>query len=250
MIESLVQLTQQNIYWALSMVFIIAFAESMAIIGLFVPGWALLVAVGGLVGADLLGFYPVVLAAYLGAVIGESLSFYLGQYYKSQILDWTLFKKHQNLIQKSEVFFQKHGVAGVFIGRFIGPVRAFIPLIAGLSGMSPRRFFWVNISSAVIWAPFYLIPGILIGAAVQIDPQIAGRFLLALSILALMIWFALSKTKIFRLSMSQEANKTNKMPLINCLLAWAIVIVLLIYLFRSPYFNFMQQLLTILWDKM
>ncbi|MDQ7049631.1 MAG: DedA family protein [Enterobacterales bacterium] len=250
MTDSLLQIMQQNSTWALLIIFLIAFSESMAIIGLFVPGWVLLVGVGGLIGADLLSFYPVVLSAYLGAVIGESLSFYIGIRYKRQILAWPYFEKHQVLVKKSEDFFDKYGSAGVFIGRFIGPVRAFIPLVAGLSGMSRKRFFWVNMTSALIWAPFYLVPGILIGAAVQIDQQIAGNFLLALVVLALLIWFALAKTKLLWLSMKEESIKANKMPFINCLLSWSIVSVLLVYLFRSPYFDFMQQLLTILLDKM
>jgi len=250
MTDSLLQIIQQHIFWAWLIIFLIAFAESMAIVGLFVPGWAFLVGVGGMIGADLIGFYPVVIAAYLGAVAGESLSFYLGIYYKPQILAWPYLSKHKKWLHKSEDFFEKHGGKGVFFGRFIGPVRAFIPLVAGLSGMSRKVFFWVNMSSALIWAPFYLIPGILIGAAVKIDQQVAGSFLLLLVMIALVIWFAWSKTKALKSEKSEKIRVSGKMPVINCFLAWTLVLVLLVYFIASPYFDFLQQLLSILLDKM
>ncbi len=247
MIDSLLELIQQNYFWALSIVFLIAFAESMAIIGLLVPGWALLVGVGGLIGADLLDFYPVVLSAYLGAVLGESLSFYLGIRFKHQILSWQYFQKHQALVTKSETFFAKHGAIGVFVGCFIGPVRAFLPLVAGLSGMNSRTFLWVNLSSALLWAPFYLIPGILVGAAVTIDQEIAASLLLILFLLGLVVSFAVSKTKALKQSRQQQASLI--LPLMNCLLAWSILIVSLGYLYQSSYRFFIQDLFALVADK-
>jgi len=169
--ESLLNLVHQYAEWAWLIVFVIAFAESMAIIGLLIPGWALLLGIGTMIGADLLQFFPIVTSAYLGAVIGEYLSFYVGYHYHEPILKWKYLARHQGLIDQSREFFDKHGAAGVFFGRFIGPIRAVIPLIAGISEMPKRTFFWVNLTSGVIWAPLYLIPGILIGAAYNLNSE-------------------------------------------------------------------------------
>ena len=60
-------------------------------------------------------------------------------------------------------FFAKHGGKSVFIGRFFGPVRAVIPLAAGVMRM-PRGWFWfANFTSALVWAPMLLFVGDVIG---------------------------------------------------------------------------------------
>ena len=136
MIESILEFIKQNSEFAWAVIFVVAFLESMAIVGLLVPGWVLLVAVGTLVGADVLSFYPIVFSAYLGAVIGEYISFHFGYHYHEKILSWQFVAKHKNLIRLCRRFFHRHGVGGVFIGRFFGPTRAVIPLVAGISEMN------------------------------------------------------------------------------------------------------------------
>ena len=71
------------------------------------------------------------------------------------------------LIEQGEIFFQRHGVAAILIGRFITGVKAVIPGIAGMLGMDWRRFTAVNIVSAFIWAAAHLLPGMLLGAWLQ-----------------------------------------------------------------------------------
>ncbi len=175
---------------AIVLVFLIAFIESMVLLGIFLPGWLLLVGIGGLIGADILSFYPIVLSAYFGAVTGEYLSFYLGYHYHHKILSLSFFRNHQKLINSSQIFFQKHGVAGVFIGRFFGPTRALVPFLAGLSEMPQKTFFWINGLSGILWAPLYLIPGILVGAAFTIEQEERNQLLLLLFLVAIGISMA------------------------------------------------------------
>ena len=56
-------------------------------------------------------------------------------------------------------FFHRHGGKSVFIGRFFGPVRAVIPLAAGIMRMPPRLFWIANVTSALVWAPMLLLAG-------------------------------------------------------------------------------------------
>lgn len=152
------------------------------------PGWVLLVGIGTMIGADVLEFLPIVISAYLGAVIGEYLSFYVGYHYHEPILKWKFVARHEVLIEHSRTFFKKHGALGVFFGRFIGPVRAVIPLIAGISEMPKRTFFWVNMTSGLIWAPLYLIPGILIGATFKLDSDVSSSLLLIMLVVVSVLW--------------------------------------------------------------
>jgi membrane protein DedA with SNARE-associated domain len=187
MLEALLKLVEQNAEIAFIIVFLVAFAESLAVIGLFIPGWLLLVGIGGLIGQEVVNFYVISFAAFLGAVIGEYLSFYLGYHYHQAILNMPLVAKRKTITDYAREFFTKHGVVGVFIGRFLGPTRAFVPFIAGISQMNKKTFIWVNISSAMIWAPINLIPGILVGAAYQLESEQANQILMFLVFIAIAV---------------------------------------------------------------
>jgi membrane protein DedA with SNARE-associated domain len=61
------------------------------------------------------------------------------------------------------LFFQRHGGKSVFIGRFFGPIRAVVPLAAGIMQMPRGRFWFANVASALVWAPMLLLAGDLVG---------------------------------------------------------------------------------------
>ncbi|WP_392560082.1 DedA family protein [Orbus mooreae] len=145
--------------WALPIIFLLAFGESLAIISLLIPATAILLAAGALVGADLIPFVPTLLAATFGAIFGDLISFWLGKHYHQKIIrSWPL-NKHPKMVYRAEQFFIRYGLAGVFIGRFFGPLRAFVPLVAGAMHMPTIKFNIGNITSAPIWAFAMLAPG-------------------------------------------------------------------------------------------
>jgi membrane protein DedA with SNARE-associated domain len=59
------------------------------------------------------------------------------------------------------------GIPGIFIGRFFGPLRAAVPLIAGIFEMPYWRFQLANFSSAFVWAAVLLTLGDVISTALQ-----------------------------------------------------------------------------------
>ncbi len=254
--DSILLIIQQNSEWAWLIVFVVAFLESVAIVGLFLPGYVLLVGIGTLIGLDVLSFMPMAISAYCGAVLGEYLSYYIGYHYRESILDWPCVAKRQTLINKTKLFFEKYGTSGVFFGRFLGPIRAVIPLVAGVAEMPKRTFFWVNIISGLIWAPLYLIYGLLIGAAVNIDQEIALSFLLIVIAVSLVCWMAIKQTiklKVFSLSDHKkkvtELRKAYFFVWLNVGLSWSVVIMLLVVIFNSIYYDFANKLLQIVWSK-
>jgi len=247
--ESILATIQQYSEWAWLIVFIIAFAESMAIIGLLIPGWALLLGIGTLIGADVLEFFPIVVSAYFGAVIGEYLSFYIGYHYHESILKWRYLANHQDLIDRTRDFFEKYGATGVFVGRFIGPIRAVIPLIAGIAEMPKRTFFWVNLTSGIIWAPLYLIPGILIGAAFNLDREISNALILILLMLALVLWLVLKQSLIVYKVVHKSLQRNRNFAIINAVLAWGVFSVSLYILTQSEYFPHIEGIFQVLASK-
>ncbi|VAX10291.1 DedA protein [hydrothermal vent metagenome] len=174
---------------ALLFVFLVAFSESLLIVGLIMPGAALMLGFGALIALGALQAEAVLIAAILGAISGDGLSYWLGWHYKQALKTRWPFAAYPSLFQQGEKFFHRHGGKSVMLGRFIGPLRPVVPAIAGMLAMSRSRFIIINIISACLWAPLYLLPGYLFGLSVEVASEFAGRFLLLFAMLIGLIWF-------------------------------------------------------------
>jgi membrane protein DedA with SNARE-associated domain len=139
----------------------LAFGESLALVSLFVPATVILVAIGALIGVSDVEFAPLWIGAVIGAFLGDWVSYAVGRRYKHGIVTIWPFYKFPDLLQQGENFVATHGAWGVFIGRFFGPLRAFVPLAAGTFNMHPVLFQSVNLASAMVWSMLLLAPGAL-----------------------------------------------------------------------------------------
>ncbi|RAR64247.1 MULTISPECIES: bifunctional DedA family/phosphatase PAP2 family protein [Halomonadaceae] len=142
---------------------VISLVESLAVIGLIVPGVVLITAAASLAGHQQLAIPLVLLAAFLGAVAGDALSFALGYTQRERVPRLWPFSRHPEWLAHGARFFQRHGTLSVVFGRFAGPVRPVVPMVAGMMHMRPFTFAWANIGSALVWAPTYVLPGYLLG---------------------------------------------------------------------------------------
>ena len=140
-------------------VFVLAFGESLAFISLLLPATVLLVGAGGIVSAANIGFWPIWGAAAAGAVLGDWVSYWLGFHFKEAIFGVWPLSRHPALPAKGRAFFARWGAAGVFIGRFFGPLRCIMPLIAGICAMPMLTFQLANLTSGLLWATAVLAPG-------------------------------------------------------------------------------------------
>jgi len=174
--------------WAYLGVFLVALTESLAIVGLMVPGVIMMVGVGALIAAGALEFWPVCLWAIAGAVVGDGLSYWLGRHYRERLTSLWPFTRYPESLAGGVRFFEKYGGKSVAFGRFVGPIRAVIPLVAGMLGMPVGRFLVANILSAIAWAPAYLLPGIVFGASLELAAEAAFRLVLLLLVLAVAVW--------------------------------------------------------------
>ncbi|HEB55702.1 MAG TPA: hypothetical protein ENI98_05240 [Gammaproteobacteria bacterium] len=188
-LNELLMWLQQHPLLALLFVFLVAFSESLIIVGLILPGAAFMVGFGALIALGALPAGPAVVAAILGAIAGDSLSYWLGGHYKQTLKTRWPFSAYPGLMNRGECFFHRHGGKSVMLGRFVGPLRPIVPAIAGMLGMSRSRFLLINVASACLWAPLYLLPGYLFGLSVDLASEFAGRFLLLLALITAAIWF-------------------------------------------------------------
>ncbi len=172
----------------LLIVFFVAFGESLALVGLIVPGAFMMVGFGTLIALGYLPFWATLLCATLGAIGGDGLSYWLGFRYQHNLGKLWPFSRHPELLPRGERFFARHGGKSIFLGRFVGPLRPIIPAVAGMLHMPLRQFLAINILSALLWAPVYLLPGILFGASLELASEFAGRFSLLLVLLLFSLW--------------------------------------------------------------
>ena len=169
--------------WALAGVFLVAFGESLALVGLVVPGAMLMFGIGALIALGAVPFWPAVGWAFVGAVGGDAVSFWLGRRYGERLKGLWPLSRHPELLDKGVAFFRRHGGKSVLLGRFFGPVRPVIPAVAGMLHMPPGRFLAFNLLSAAGWAPAYLLPGIALGASLSLAAEVAGRLVVLLLLL-------------------------------------------------------------------
>jgi membrane protein DedA with SNARE-associated domain len=153
--------------WAAPIVFALAFAESLAFISLLVPAWAALVGIGALISSGGVNFWPVWIAASLGAALGDWLSYWIGLKLEYSVQHIWPLSRHPDLIPRGEAFVKIWGIPGILIGRFFGPLRASVPLVAGIFEMPYWRFQFANFSSAFVWAAVLLTLGDAISQGVR-----------------------------------------------------------------------------------
>ena len=191
LVSSVVEFLTAHPHVAYLVVFLLALSESIPIIGVVIPGTAVILALSTLVPSGVLLLWPLLIAATSGAIAGDGFSFWLGHRYHREILGLWPLNRNPELIERSEAFFARHGDKSVFLARFTPGVRAFIPLLAGMLGMSVRRFYAVNIASALAWAPSHILPGVLVGAAFGIFGAAAKPLAILLIVLVVAGWVVL-----------------------------------------------------------
>ena len=161
-VAAIVQLTSTHSALAGPIVGALAFGESLAIVGLFIPAAALMFAVGGLIGTGAIDPAPVLLCGIFGAVLGDWVSYLIGRRIGPSVYRRWPLNRHRPAVARTRLFFRRYGFAAILFGRFLGPIRATVPIVAGVMNMKHRSFQLANAISAIIWVPALLAPAYLV----------------------------------------------------------------------------------------
>jgi len=193
-IQPLLDWLLQHQEWVAVAIVVIAFLESLALAGVFIPGVVLLFGVSALAGGNILDVYSTIGCAFIGAIMGDGISFFIGKCLKQRIKQLWPFNRYPDWIDNGESYFSRHGGKSIVIGRFVGPIRPVMPLIAGTMDMPTSRFIVINLASALAWAPVYVLPGYAFGASLYWGTQFPAEFkslVLYLAIAASLIFLVL-----------------------------------------------------------
>jgi undecaprenyl-diphosphatase len=191
-------------------------AEALAIVGLVIPGVAIMFGIGALIATGAIDFWMAFGCAVAGAIVGDGLSFWLGRKLQGRAASTWPFSRYPETMERGVEFFQKYGGKSVAIGRFFGPVRAIIPLVAGMLGMQSWRYIIANVLSALLWAPTYLLPGILFGTSLELASQVALRLVGVILLLLFLVWALLRLTRLLFRLMQPHASSW-----VQALLNWS-----------------------------
>ncbi|CAD5107640.1 bifunctional DedA family/phosphatase PAP2 family protein [Zestomonas carbonaria] len=154
--------------WLGLVLFLVACIECLAIAGIIVPGTVLLFAIGVLAGSGALELWETLLLAYLGGLLGDAISYALGRRFHQNIRRLPGLRQHPEWLSGAELYFHRYGVISLLVGRFIGPLRPMLPMVAGMLDMPLGRFIGVSLIAAAGWSVAYLLPGWTTGAAMRL----------------------------------------------------------------------------------
>lgn len=181
----------QSAMYSLVAIALVAFFESLALVGLILPGTVMMAALGALIGSGEVNFWHAWLAGIVGCLLGDWLSFWLGWRFKKPLHRWSFLKKHKALLDKTEHALHEHSLFTILVGRFVGPTRPLVPMVAGMLDLPIRKFLPPNIIGCLLWPPFYFLPGILAGAAIDIPADMqSSSFKWLLLLTAIVLWLA------------------------------------------------------------
>ncbi|MFT3755866.1 MAG: bifunctional DedA family/phosphatase PAP2 family protein [Pseudoxanthomonas sp.] len=173
-----------------AVIFAVAFCDALIVVGAVVPALPLLVPVGILIGmGEMSGPYALACAAS-GAFLGDGLSFWVGRRWGRRLYGYWPFRKYPELLQRGEVLFRRNSVKSVLVARYVGPIRPFVPAVAGMAKMSLKRYVPVSAFAALSWAALFLAPGWLLGQAYDTVAAVAGRLALVLGLLVAVLALA------------------------------------------------------------
>ena len=161
--ETIVAFLRDNQYLADPLVFILGFAEGVPVVSLFVPSSALFVAIGSMQGAFGGSFISLWLSATVGAILGDLVTYGIGRYFKDNAQRiWPLSRRPELLIKGRNII-DRWGVLAIVGGKFLGFMRPFLPIAAGVMEMRFAIFCFASVLSSLAWSGVFLAPGFGLG---------------------------------------------------------------------------------------
>lgn len=155
----LLAFVERNQAWAGLVFGLMAFGESLVVVGVLIPATGVMMAAGALVGAGQLPFLDIWIGGALGAALGDAISYWVGLRLGPHVERIWPFSRHPETLAAARNVFARWGWAAILIGRFIGPLRASVPTVAGMSAMPALPFQIANFGSAILWIPVLIAPG-------------------------------------------------------------------------------------------
>lgn len=162
--QTVTQLAAEHGQWLYALLFLIIFAETGLVVFPFLPGDSILFIAGTVVATADLSVHLLVVVLIVAAILGDTVNYSVGHYIGPRAFDrpdsrWF----RQEHLRRTQSFYDRYGGVTIIIGRFVPIVRTFAPFLAGVAGMTYRRFLSYNVIGAVLWIASLVYAGYLFG---------------------------------------------------------------------------------------
>lgn len=157
--DEALRLIETHRAWAGVIYGLMAFGESLVIVGVLIPATGVMMATGALVGAGTVPFLDIWIGGAIGAAAGDTISYWVGRRLGPGVDRLWPFSRHPETLAAARNVFARWGWMAIVVGRFIGPLRASVPTVAGITDMPSLPFQLANIGSAILWIPVLIFPG-------------------------------------------------------------------------------------------
>ena len=183
--------------WIYGILFLIILAEIIIFFFPFLPGDSLLFFLGAFIAGGIMNPFILVPLLSLAAILGNIIAYIIGKYFGEYILiKWKIINK--NDLEKTRLFFAKHGGKAIITSRFIPIIRSLAPLTAGLTKMNYTKFISYSVLGAIIWISLFLTAGYYFGSIQYVKDNLEAIVLIIVLlsiIIPIILKFLKKKTK-------------------------------------------------------
>lgn len=176
--------------------FIIIFAETGFVFTPFLPGDSLLFAAGALASLGSMNIWILMLLLIVAAVSGDTVNYWIGRFFGEKIVANPKIPINEEHIEKTSLFFKKHGGKTIILARFIPIIRTFAPFVAGAGQMHYGQFFSYNVIGGIAWVLIASLSGYFFGNIPFVKENFSLVIIGVVIISIIPIMFELIKNKV------------------------------------------------------
>ena len=136
----------------------VALLESLALVGVLIPGVVLLLLLSALAASQEYSIYFMTASLWVGLVLGDTVSYLIGRRVRDSVMNLPVLRRRTELLEQAQQIYEDYGLVALALGRFIGPLRPVLPLTAGVFRMGVGEFMLINVTTASIWSLSLMVP--------------------------------------------------------------------------------------------
>ncbi len=183
MIEILQHLFALDITWFVQefgtaiyiVLFLVIFIETGLVAFPFLPGDSLLFTAGLFCKSGQLDLMILLPLLFLAAILGDNINYWVGRKIGLNVFSFSFRGKplvKKEYLEKTSLFFKKHGTKAIIMARFVPFVRTFAPFAAGVGSMKYRTFVIYDLLGGALWIGSMLLAGYLLGEVTWIREHV------------------------------------------------------------------------------